>query len=245
MTADRSVRILRTAGELAHAVALHVLQTIESALDERSVAVVVLAGGETPRRAYEFIPAHTRTAGIDWTRVHFLFSDERIVPPDHPESNYGMAKRAFLAELPIPEENVHRVRGELSADEAATRYEADVRALFHPNDVRCDLTLLGLGSDGHTASLFPGTGADAVEDRIAIPVHPANSAHSRVSLSLPVLNASREVLMLVSGKSKATVVRRLLTAKENALPLPAAMISPRAGRLTWMLDADAASEFLP
>ena len=170
----------------------------------------------------------------------FYFGDERCVPPDDEGSNFHMAKDALLDRIPLRPDQVHRILGELPPEEAAARAEQDLRASV-PGDPYpvFDLTILGMGPDGHTASLFPGSAEVDVTDRLMIPVHrPDLPQPWRVSLTLPVINASRRVLMLVGSGEKAQMVRRAL---EGDRSLPAGRLDP-AGELTWLVTEDAASE---
>ncbi len=183
---------------------------------------VVLAGGGTPRRCYELLAVME----VDWSRVTFLFGDERCVPPDHPESNYRMASQALLSR--IRPAAVHRIRGELGAEAAAAEYDAVVRSL--PG---LDLVLLGVGPDGHTASLFPGNPALRA-DGFAVAVHGApKPPPDRVSLTLRALRAGRRVLVLATGPDKAGAVRRAAAGT-----VPAGMIE----HAEWLLDHEAAAE---
>jgi 6-phosphogluconolactonase len=204
-----------------------------------SRASIALAGGSTPRAAYQ----HLGGRCPPWGRVAFLFGDERCVPPDDEGSNYKMAREALLDRIPLREDQVHRILGELPPEEAAARAEEDLRASVpgSPYPV-IDLMVLGMGPDGHTASLFPGAPELEETERLMIPVHrPELPQPWRVSMTLPVLNASRRVLFLVGGAAKAPMVRRAL---EGDTDIPAGRIRPD-GPLTWLLTEDAAAELDP
>jgi 6-phosphogluconolactonase len=199
-------------------------------------ATIALAGGGTPKAAYQ----HLAGRCPPWGRVTFFFGDERCVPPDDPGSNYHMAKDALLDRIPLRPDQVHRILGELPPEEAAARAEADLRASV-PGDPYpiFDLVVLGMGPDGHTASLFPGSAEVEVTGRLMIPVHrPDLPQPWRVSLTLPVINAARRVLMLVGSGEKAPMVRRAL---EGDSSIPAGRLDP-AGELTWLVTDDAALE---
>jgi 6-phosphogluconolactonase len=183
---------------------------------------------------------------VDWSRVHVFWGDERCVPPDHPDSNYRMAREALLDRVLLPEANVHRIEGELGPEEAAVAYERTLRAFFveHSGEgggaaaPRFDLILLGMGKDGHTASLFPGHPVLEETKRwvAAVAVPAIAPALPRVTLTLPVLNVAGGVTFVVAGREKREVLRAVLDNPETARDLyPAAMIQPR-GRLTWLLD---------
>jgi 6-phosphogluconolactonase len=198
---------------------------------------VVLTGGSSPRRAYEL--AAERNA--DWSGATAWFSDERCVPPGHPDSNFGMAAAALLSRLTKPP-RVQRMQGELDPDAAAGAYEAEVRAALG-GDPRWDLMLLGVGPDGHTASLFPGKPAVEERSRLAagVPLAGMEPQVPRVSLTLPALNAARAVVFLVTGSGKADIVPRVFGPSPDP-SLPAALVRPRFGSLTVILDEAAAAK---
>lgn len=201
-----------------------------------SRGTIALAGGSTPRAAYQ----HLGGRCPPWGRVAFFFGDERMVPPDAEGSNYRMARESLLDRIPLRPDQVHRVLGELPPEEAAARAEEDLRASVPgtPYPV-LDLVVLGMGPDGHTASLFPGAPELAETERLMVPVHrPEMPQPWRVSMTLPVLNAARRVLMLVGGVEKAPMVRRALAGDTS---IPAGLIRP-AGAMTWLLTEDAAAE---
>lgn len=198
-----------------------------------------LAGGSTPEALYR------RLADDDaqrWDRTHVWFGDERCVDPDHPDSNYRMANAAMLGRVPIPAEQIHRMRGELSADEAARRYEEDLRAVF--GDVawpRFDLILLGVGEDGHTASLFPGTLALDEKARWVAPNFVPQLGVSRVTLTMPVLCAAARVWIFAVGPKKAAILRDVLGDGHDPARWPVQGVVPTDGSLVWWLDEAAAA----
>jgi 6-phosphogluconolactonase len=204
---------------------------------------VALAGGTTPRSVYARVADRQSPyrAQIHWARTWVLFGDERQVAPDHDESNFRMVSEALLRHVPVPEEQVHRIRGENpDSQRAAEEYEEILRDVFRlgaGERPRFDLVLLGLGADGHTASLFPGSEASRETVRLVTGVT-RDPGPDRITLTLPVLNNAAAVLFLVSGKEKAETVRRIFA---GASDLPAAQIRPEQGDLLWLLDGDAAS----
>lgn len=205
---------------------------------------VVLSGGTTPNRMYELLAAQPLRDKVDWARVHIFWSDERCVPPEDPRSNFGMARGALLSHIPIDESNIHRVRGELPAPAAAADYQADLERYFGGGECRFDLVLLGLGDDGHTASLFPGSTA-LLERRLwVVKAAPPSPGPDRVSLTFPALNVAACVMFMVSGSEKAEMVSRVLTDFSSP-PLPAQLVAPRRGELRWMLDRQAAAKIDP
>jgi 6-phosphogluconolactonase len=199
---------------------------------------VALAGGGTPRRTYELLAEPPHRAAVPWGLCQVFFGDERCVPPDHADSNHRMAREALLSRVPIPPAQVHRIRGEAEdADAEAARAEAELRAALGPAP-RLDLAVLGMGPDGHVASLFPGSPALAEERRLALAVVAAKPPPRRITLTLPALCAAEAALFLVAGAEKAERVAEVLSGR--APDLPASRVRP-AGESIWLLDAAAAS----
>jgi 6-phosphogluconolactonase len=202
---------------------------------------VCLSGGSTPRRLYECLAAPEIASRFPWNRTHWFWGDERFVPHDHPDSNYRMTREALLSRVSIPEANIHAVPTEgLSPEEAAIAYEATLKRFYGadslaPGRPLFDVTLLGIGDDGHTASLFPSQPALQETRRWAVAVIGAK-AEARITLTYPVLDSSREVSFLVTGEAKRDVVTR---AQAGDRTLPAAMVRP-VGRLHWFTDRAAA-----
>ncbi|MFQ5709994.1 MAG: 6-phosphogluconolactonase, partial [bacterium] len=202
---------------------------------------LTLAGGNTPRDVYVRLGLGTIQSQIKWDRVHLYWGDERTVPPDHPDSNYGMVKATLLSRIAIPDENVHRIRGEMAPREAAAEYAALLQEHFDNKPPRFDLVLLGLGGDGHTASLFPTSRALEEQNRWVKAVFVPKFNTWRVTLTFPVLNNAREVIFLVAGSEKAKIVQRVLDCAQPTMEMPATLIRPHKGKLLWMLDAEAAA----
>lgn len=221
----------------------------QEAAAARGRFAVALSGGETPRALYKLLARQQFSQKVPWRRVHLYWGDERCVPPEDAQSNYGMAQSTFIKHVPIPAENVHRMRGEDAPAEAAQAYDAELRGLAAhsrpPVDVPVfDLVLLGLGKDGHTASLFPHSDALAEEDRFAVATV-APDGSSRLTVTAPVLNAARRVWFLVSGASKAGMVAEVIEGLRVPNAVPAQGVSPAHGTLTWLLDDTAAAELSP
>ncbi len=228
---------------LAEAAAQAIVDTAARAVAARGRFTLVLAGGATPRVTYERLAAPPFRDRMPWPRTWVFFGDERAVPPEHPESNYGMARQALLSRVPIPPEQVVRFPAEAEDPEAAaTEYARALATAFasRRGEVpRFDLVLLGLGVDGHTASLFPGSPVLKEIFRPVAAVYAAAAAvPQRLTLTLPVLNAAARVIFLVAGAEKAKVVRAVLAEKA---PLPAAMVQPKEGELIWLVDRAAAA----
>jgi 6-phosphogluconolactonase len=236
---------IRIAGDLhawAQDVAAFIASISEQAIRSSGRFIMALSGGTTPKTLYQVMATPEWKVRIDWSRIFFLFGDERCVPPDHPDSNFKMAHTTLFQPLNIPANHVFRMKGEYEdTAEAAQEYEETIRRLTQsppPHIPPIDLVLLGLGDDGHTASLFPGTAALRESHKI---VTVGYGVRSRLTLTLGVLNHAAVVLFLVAGSGKAHMVRRILEPESDAdRSLPAARISPGSGRLVWMLDDSAA-----
>ena len=225
--------------ELAEAAARDFAQRAGEAIDERGRFVVALAGGSTPRTVYELLASeYGDTADLNWSRVHAFFGDERTVPPDHEDSNYRMARETLLDHVPIG--SVHRMRGELPPEKAAAAYEEELRSFFGEEPPRFDLIMLGIGGDGHTASLFPETAALEVTDRLVVANQVPKLETERITLTIPVINAARAVAFLVAGDDKAEALREILEGEADPRIYPAKFVRPDGGP-TWMVDAEAAS----
>ncbi len=235
----------KDAAALAEAAADLFARLAAEAIAARGRFNVALSGGSTPRVLHARLsaPDAKRAARLDWTRVHVFWGDERCVPPDHPDSNYRMARETLLDRVPLPAANVHRIHGELPPERAAAEYERALRAYFGDGSLpRFDLILLGLGEDGHTASLFPGSAAlgEAARWAVAVPhSDPPPPPLPRVSLTLPVLNAAAQVVFLVSGAGKAQRLAQVLRRPGESLP--AGRVHPTGG-LLWLVDAAAAQD---
>ena len=227
-----SARLMQAAAEVVAAAG-------EAAIAAQRRFNLVLAGGQTPAALYSLLAANPYAARLNWEAVHVFWGDERCVPPNHPESNYRMARETLLDHVPIPPRNVHRVRGEDDPVRAALAYQDELRAHFN-GPPRFDLVLLGMGADGHTASLFPGAPALAEHVRLAVAAFATHSGSWRVTLTYPALNAAALVVFLVSGGSKAETLRAVLEGPQRPAELPAQAVRPTGGRLLWLADADAA-----
>lgn len=216
------------------------------AVRARGRFTVALPGGTTPLGLFSLLAASPLREVLPWDRTQVFWGDERCVPPDDPASNYGAAHALLLSRAPVPPANIHRMRGEDNPAQAAAAYEAEVRAAFGLKEgavPRFDLILLGLGEEGHTASLFPGSPVLRETDRLVAAPFVEHLSTSRLTLTLPVLNAAREVLVLVAGGNKAAALREALEGQGNRLPIQ--QVKPRAGVLTWLVDAAAAELLRP
>ena len=238
------IRIADDPSALAETAAREVVAVARAAVAARGRFTIALAGGSTPRATYQRLAQPPLAGEMPWDRTFVFFGDERGVPPDHPESNYGMARAALLSHVPIPSRQIFRIEGEASdTDAVAADYARTLGEMFRVRRgevPRLDLVLLGLGIDGHTASLFPGSPVLKETFRIVAAVHAAAaSIPERITLTYPILNAAACVIYLVSGAEKAKVVRAALA--DQAGGVPAAMVRPSDGRLLWILDRAAAA----
>ncbi len=238
------VRIFEDLDDLSRAAASWFIDLANDAVRAHGAFRVALSGGSTPKRLYSLLASPEFSAHVPWHAVHLFWGDERCVPPDDPESNYGVVRQVLLQRIPIPAANVRRIRGEIDPGRAAAEYETLLRASFRtaPNQLpRFDLVLLGLGEDGHTASLFPGTSALQEKERLAVALYVEKLRAYRITLTLPVINQSAVVAFLVAGEGKRSIVARVLTGSEDA-ELPAQRVKLVDGKLIWLLDTPAGAE---
>ena len=246
MTQTPAHHIFADAHTLVHAAATLFVAVGQQAIRERARFLVALSGGSTPKALYTVLTSQEFATRLDWNKVHFLFGDERAVPPTHHDSNFALANTLLFTPLNIPSAHIHRMRGEVLPDAAAIQYEDLLRRLTATTPGQwpvLDLVLLGMGEDGHTASLFPGTPALTEQTRWVTPGLSPQGTRSRITLTLGVINHASVILFLVTGVNKANVVRRILENRADASDsYPAARVRPEAGRLVWYLDRAAASE---
>lgn len=224
-----------------------IASAVSDAIAARGIARIAISGGSTPKRAFELLadPNQPFRSRIDWARLFLFWVDERCVPPDHPDSNYRMTREALLSKIPIPEQNVHRMEGELDPEEAASRYESALRTQFRLEGAevpRFDLVQLGMGDDGHTASLFPRSAALDSMMRLVVANHVQAKDSWRVTLTWPVINHASKVFFLIQGAAKAGVLRDVFQGPYRPEILPSQLIRPRSGELFLLLDKAAASQ---
>lgn len=245
MSAAAQIRTLTTPQELFAAAAELVIQATNDAVAERGRFTIALSGGSTPKSLFNLLATNAKST-LPWNSMFFFWGDERHVPPADSESNYRMANEAMLSRIPVPAGNVFRIPTENpDAAAAADTYEETLRKFFavDPKEVpRFDLILLGLGPDGHTASLFPGTSALHEKSRLVVANWVEKLKTSRITLTLPVLNAARCVAFLVSGTDKAPALHEVLEGTAPADQYPAKLVRPTDGKLIWLIDRAAASE---
>lgn len=213
----------------------------EEAINQNGVFSVAVSGGSTPKGLFETLGADYREK-VDWPRVDFFFVDERCVPPGHKDSNYGLAFEPLLSKVPA---RVHRIRGEDRPEQEATRYEQEIRDFFGGVALPAfdlpafDLIVLGMGADGHTASLFQGTASLAEGQRLVLPVYSEAHGNWRITLTLPAINAAKAVMFLVAGEAKAGVLAQVLGGGDEARKYPAGLVSPKGGGPVWLVDKSA------
>jgi 6-phosphogluconolactonase len=204
---------------------------------------VAISGGSTPRRLYTLLGSNPYREEVNWLLVHFFWVDERCVPKEHEESNFKAAFDTLLSKISIPDENIHRIMGEGAPDKAARDYEEEVRKSFGMSGLPMfDLVILGMGEDGHTASLFPGSSLLKERIRLAAPVYLERPNRNRITLTLPVLNNATQILFLIAGHSKADVVYEILGNERKKERYPAGLIRPVHGAMTWLIDQEAAKK---
>lgn len=244
LTRAVDIQTLTTPQELFGAAAEVVVRAAQDAVAARSRFTIALSGGSTPKSLYNLLASNAKTI-LPWERMFFFWGDERHVPPTDPESNFRMADETMLSKIPVAAENVFRIAAENpDAEAAAAEYETTLRKFFAVKDgdvPRFDLILLGLGPDGHTASLFPGTAALQEKSRLVVANWVEKFKTHRITFTLPLLNAARTVAFLVSGTDKAPALQAVLEGDAPGEQYPAKLVKPADGRLIWLVDRAAAS----
>lgn len=251
-TPHGELRILRDGEALRRAAADLVLETCQDVLRARKAFTICLSGGRTPKPLYQLLGGDGDTTyrlKIPWPQVHFFWTDERLVPADHPDSNYAMAREALLQKVNATRKQVHRIRTEgMTPAQAATEYEREMKAFFgehlmlRHNVPRFDLVLLGLGADGHAAGLFPGWDAQRAMRPLVVAPKVKDPAQARISLTPLVFNMAATIVFMVSGKEKAAILKQVIEGPRTPEQVSAQAIRPAEGRLLWLVDQDAASQ---
>lgn len=238
-----TLRVVEDGEELARAATEAFVAATTAAVAARGRAIVALSGGTTPKRMGELLTTEPFVSQVPWTQTHLFWGDERWVPISHDDSNAGTARRGFLDRLPVPPANVHPVPTVMRTPaEAANAYEAEIRRLTGVSTgvPVFDLILLGMGDDGHTASLFPRTDALAEHDRLVVANYVPKLAADRITFTYPLLNAARQVVVLIGGAGKADMLDAVLTGSDDAETLPIQGVRPTTGDLVWLVDRAAA-----
>ena len=241
----RRILVCQTPEDLFEAAAQFVVQSLTFQPDSGKTYSIALSGGSTPQRLFVRLAAEPYRSQVDWSSIRIFWGDEREVPPDHSESNFRMAKENLLDRVPIPADQIFRMEGERPAQEAAVRYEKVLQRAFSLKNKegvpRFDLILLGMGSDGHTASLFPETSVlKETEQWVAAPRVEKFHAH-RITLTPPVFNAAKRVLFVVGGSDKDKAAEAVLEGPFQPNRYPAQIVNPVQGDVVWLLDREAAS----
>jgi 6-phosphogluconolactonase len=240
MPPQTEIRVLDNSAELFEAAAAEFAVQASDAVQAEGRFTVALSGGSTPKRLYSLLATKR---SIPWEKICLFWGDERHVPPDHPDSNYRMAHEALLSKVPVRPENIFRIHGEeRDAEAAARQYEQTLQDFFHLSTgkfPRFDLILLGMGPDGHTASLFPGTSALSERTRLVVTNWVEKFQTHRITFTFPVLNTAACVMFVVSGAEKAPMLHEVL--ENSSAKLPAQQVHPSSGKLLWLVDSAAAN----
>jgi 6-phosphogluconolactonase len=239
------IRIFNDLEELSRAAADLFVAEAEQAIAERDRFLVALNGGSTPTRLFELLATEDREK-VNWSKAHIFWGDERCVPPDDAGSSYGQARDILLSHVLIPDSNIHRIKGELGPAEASKDYSLTLRGFAAPplNWPRFDLVYLGMGEDGHTASLFPNSTVDVSEPTMPVTAHYQDRPANRVTVTPIVFKAARMIVFMATGEKKANTLAEVLSDRYNPAQYPAQRIAPNEGRLIWLVD-EAAASMLP
>ncbi len=239
---NKRVLVLPDPEVLSHRAASIFIELACSSIDAKGRFIVAISGGTTPKRLFDLLGT-LYSNNVEWVKVEFFWADERCVPKEHDESNFRGAYSAMLSRVPVAESNIHRIKGELEPEEGARQYENEIRKCFGKSSLPVfDLILLGIGEDGHTASLFPGSKSLEESERLAIPVYVERLKSWRVTLTLPVLNNARHTLFLATGSNKTDVLAEVFEKRNSESLLPAGLIRPVHGDITWLVDKEAAAK---
>jgi len=243
---DREIRILADGAAIAKRAALKFVQAAAAAVREKGTFNVALAGGSTPKALYSLLVNDpTLRSQVPWDKIHLFFGDERHVAPDHPDSNFRMATEAMISKSPLKPEQVMRIKGEYpDADQAALEYEKALREHFNLKDAeypRFDLVLAGMGNEGHTLSLFPGTKALHADGRLVVRNWIGKLYTDRITLTAPAASNAAQVIFMVTGADKAPALKAVLEGPFEPEQLPAQLLQPQNGKLLWLVDTAAGS----
>jgi 6-phosphogluconolactonase len=238
----KNIQVYPDPASLAESAARQFIELAKDAIERKGTFSASLAGGSTPKATYELLASREFASQLDWSKVQIFWGDERCVPPNHPDSNFRMAYEALIKNVPIPGENVHRMPGELKPLEAANKYDTELRTQLgdHP---QLDLVQLGMGDDGHTASLFPGT-KPISETTMLVAANFVQKLKSwRITLTPVMINQASHIVFIVSGSNKAETLREVIQGAYRPDVYPSQIIHPIAGNLTWLID-EAAGQYL-
>jgi 6-phosphogluconolactonase len=237
----REILICADAAELAREAARRFAELAEAFMGDAGRFTVALSGGSTPKAMFQILAEKPFADALPWRSIDFFWGDERCVPPDHAESNYRMANETLLSKAPIPRENIFRIPAEDEDHKrAAANYSENLRTFFAAERPGFDLIFLGMGADGHTASLFPGTTALCSGDRIAVANYVDKLKSWRITLTADTINSARNIIFLVAGADKAPALKEVIEGERNPEQYPSQLIEPSHGSLLWMVDEAAA-----
>lgn len=219
-------------------------EIVKESLAREQYFFTALSGGNTPKLLFKILAGSPYKENINWDRIHFFWADERMVPPDDSESNFGEAKKIFFDRIPISLKNIHYIKGDSDPQQEVFRYASDIENYVKKDEQgfpRFDLIFLGMGEDGHTGSLFPGKKLNFTDDKniCGLSEHPSNG-HLRITLTKETINNSGKIIFLVTGESKAAVLSEILKNSVESKRFPAAQISSANGSIKWIIDKDAA-----
>ena len=246
MSMKENIQIIKVAdaAALAQTAAEYFARAAAENIAQRGRFTVALSGGSTPKAMFALLAAEPFCSRIDWTKIFFFWGDERCVPPDHPDSNFRLTSEALLSKVNIPEKNVFRMHGELEPADAAKKYAETLQDFFQAEPV-FDLVFLGMGADGHTASLFPGTSAlHAETNKIAVENYVEKLNTTRLTLTAATINAARQIVFLVAGADKASTLHSVLEGEYLPEIFPSQLIQPKNTKVKWIIDEAAASKIV-
>lgn len=236
-----NIRVAPDVAGLARQAADTIQDIANTAISQAGRFSIALSGGSTPKTLFALLGTEYAQK-IDWKNTHIFWSDERCVPPDDADSNYMMARETLLDHVPLPAANINRIKGELPPEVGAVQYEAVLHTFFHNQLPRFDIILLGMGDDGHTASLFPGTEAVNERQRWVIPNHVTTAKQTwRITFTVPVINNAANVMFLIAGSGKAERLKQVIQGAFTPNELPSQLVKPTDGNLIWAVDHAAAS----
>jgi len=239
----RKIEVLSDLEALSHRAARIFVANSKSSIATKKRFAVAISGGSTPRRLYTLLGSEAYRHQVDWQHVHFFWADERCVPKEDGASNFKTAFDALFSKVALPDKNIHRIKGEEVPDKSARDYEEEIKRFFGGSErPGFDLIILGMGEDGHTASLFPGSKSLEETVRLAIPVYLGEPKRDRITLTLPVLNNADQILFLVAGISKAAALSEILGDGKKKRGFPSGLICPAHGNITWLIDQEAAGK---
>ncbi len=236
------LHLASTAGENARAAARFIAELSDQCIEKSGRFAIAFSGGNSPARLYAALAAAPFAERIDWVKWHVFWSDERCVPSDHSQSNYKLALELLLRHVPIPAAQVHPAKGEWMPNAAANAYEEEIAKVLGGDKPTFDLVLLGIGEDGHIASLFPGSEALHTKTRLVLATLSPDKKLHRVTFTLPLINAARNVILIANDASKAAILHRLVAPRQGDSRLPAAMVKPKTGKLHWFVTEEAAAQ---